>query len=206
MKTADFMPNAVFEQHLERRRTPRRLAILVIFMAACLTGAFSISAEAKQQRRLAELAEAPSADEIRASQELEDLYAEMNNYAGRLDSLSDHLRMPTAGSILAELASAVGEYVLIEKIEFKHDLRKQGLKKVKSAEIHLNITALVRGDENLLNLPQRLREFTSFKYASIDENTELIADMNDTVRATIQLRGELLLPGFNKAKMHKDAK
>jgi hypothetical protein len=205
MKTADFMPNVAFEQHLERRRTPRRVAVLMVFMAICLAGAFTISAEAKQQRRVAELAEAPNAEEIRAGQELDLLYAEMNEYSSQLDSLSDHLRMPTAGSILAELASAVGEYVLIEKIEFKHDLRRQGLSKIKSAEVHLDITALVRGDENLINLPERLREFTSFKFATIDENTELVEDMNDTVRATIHLRGELLMPGLNTGKMHKEA-
>jgi hypothetical protein len=203
MKTADFMPNVAFDQHLERRRTTRRIAVLMVFMAACLMGAFTVAAEAKQQRRVAELAEAPNSEEIRAGQDLKMLYAEMNEYSARLDSLSDHLRMPTMGSILAELASAVGEYVLIEKIEFKHDLRKQGLRKIKSAEVNLNITARVRGDENLINLPQRLRDFTSFKHASINENTELIEDMNDTVRATIHLRGELLLPGFNKPKMHK---
>lgn len=206
MKTADFMPNVAFEQHLERRRTTRRVAVLMLFMASCLAGAFTISAEAKQQRRVAELAEAPNSEEIRAGQDLGMLYADMNQYAARLDSLSDHLRMPTAGSILAELASAVGEYVLIEKIEFKHDLRRQGLSKIKSAEIHLEITALVRGDENLMNLPERLREFTSFTYASIGENTELVEDMNDTVRTTIHLRGELLMPGLNKAKMHKEAR
>jgi len=72
--------------------------------------------------------------------------------------------------------------------------------------MHLDITALARGDENLINLPERLREFTSFTHASINENTELVEDMNDTVRATIHLRGELLMPGLNKAKMHKEAR
>jgi hypothetical protein len=57
-----------------------------------------------------------------------------------------------------------------------------------------------------MNLPERLREFTSFTYASIDENTALIEDMNDTVRVTIHLRGELLMPGLNKAKMHTEAR
>ncbi|MBC8370919.1 MAG: hypothetical protein H8E25_13055 [Planctomycetes bacterium] len=206
MNTADFMPNTAFEQHLERRRTTRRIAFLMLFMAACLAGAFSVTAEAKQQRRVAELAEAPSSEEIRAGQELEVLYSEMNQYSSRLDSLSDHLRMPTMGSILAELAGAVGEYVLIEKIEFKHNLRRIGSTKIKSAEVHLDITVLVRGDENLINLPQRLQQFTSFKYATIAENTELIDDMNDTVRAKIHLRGELLMPGFDKVKMHKEAR
>jgi hypothetical protein len=55
-------------------------------------------------------------------------------------------------------------------------------------------------------LPERLREFTSFKFATIDENTELVEDMNDTVRATIHLRGELLMPGLKTGKMHKEAR
>ncbi|MFT7517317.1 MAG: hypothetical protein ACI84O_001107 [Myxococcota bacterium] len=204
MRTADFMPDEAFAQHLERRRTPRRVAVLAMFLAMCLAGSFTITAEANEELQIAELAEAPNHGEVLAGQGLKTLYIEMDGYSSRLDSLSDHLRMPTMGPILAELASAVGEYVLIEKIEFTHDLKRQGISKIKSAEAHLDITALVRGDDNLINLPERLREFTEFKYAAIDDDTELIEDMHDTVRTTINLRAELLMPGLNKAKMHTE--
>jgi hypothetical protein len=126
----------------------------------------------------------------------------MNSYSGRLDPLADQLRMPAAGGLLAELASAVGEYVQIEKIEWEHDVKRKGLKKIESAEIQLTITALVRGDQNLIDLPGRLRDYTGFTEAYIGGDTELVLDMKDTVRATIHLRGPLLLPGFDKPVMH----
>ncbi|MFK5956212.1 MAG: hypothetical protein QM477_07190 [Planctomycetota bacterium] len=204
MRTADFLPVEAFQAHLERRRTPRRLGILSLVLVICLVLGLGVSLEAQHQQAAAELAEAPNAIETQAGQELESLYKEMNQYVARLDPLSDHLRMPAVGSILAELASAVGEYVQIERIEWAHDIRRKGINKVESAEIHLVITALVRGDDNLIQLPARLREYTGFDRAWIGENTELITDMSDTVRATIHLSSPLLLPGFDKPTMHKE--
>ncbi|MDA1113486.1 MAG: hypothetical protein O3A95_04205 [Planctomycetota bacterium] len=206
MKTADFLPVEAFEAHLERRRTPRRLGILSGFLVGCLVLGLVVSLEAQHQREVAETAEAPNAVETQAGQELESLYKDMSSYVSRLDPLSDHLRMPAVGSILAELASAVGEFVQIEKIEWAQDIRRKGITKVESAEIHLVITALVRGDDNLIGLPNRLQEYTSFTNAWIGENTELVTEMSDTVRATIHLSAPLLLPGFDKAIMHKEIK
>jgi len=206
MRTADFLPVEAFEAHLERRRTPRRLGILGLFLVVCLVLGLAVSLEARHQKDVAELAEAPNAIETQAGQELESLYKDMNHYVARLDPLSDHLRMPAVGSILAALASAVGEYVQIEKIAWDQDIRRKGVTKVESAEIHLVITALVRGDDNLIQLPERLREYTGFSKAWIGENTELITDMSDTVRATIHLISPLLLPGFDKPTMHKVGK
>ena len=206
MKTADFLPVEAFEAHLDRRRTPRRLGILGGFLVTCLVFGLVVGLEAQHQKDVAELAEAPNAAETQAGQELGSLYKDMNTYVNRLDPLSDHLRMPAVGAILAELASAVGEFVQIEKIEWNQDVRRKGITKVESAEIHLVITALVRGDDNLIGLPNRLRKYTGFKYAWIGENTELVRDMSDTVRATIHLSSPLLLPGFNKPVMHKEVK
>lgn len=206
MKTADFLPVEAFEAHLERRRTPRRLGILGIFLVICLVLGLVVSLEAQHQREVAETAEAPNAIETQAGQELDSIYKDMNSYVARLDPLADHLRMPAVGAILAELASAVGEFVQIEKIEWNQDIRKKGITKVESAEIHLVITALVRGDDNLIGLPNRLKAYTRFTEASIGENTELVTDMSDTVRATIHLGAPLLLPGFDKPKMHKEVK
>lgn len=202
MRTVDFLPVETYEEHLERRRTPRRLAILGIFLVACLLGGAGLAIEAEYQKGEAEKAEAPNEHETQAGNELRDLYKQMNGYADRLDPLADHLRMPAAGALLAGLASTVGEYVQIERIEWDHDVKRKGLKKIESAEILLTISALVRGDQNLLELPARLVEHTGFTEAWIGEDTELVLDMKDTVRASIHLRGPLLLPGFDKPKMH----
>jgi len=203
MRTADFLPVESFESHLERRRTPRRLSILGIFLVVCAVLGGVVTLEAQHQQEVAEIAEAPNATETQAGQELQDIYREMNAYVDRLDPLSDHLRMPAVGAILAELASAVGEYVQIEKIEWEHDIRRKGITKIESAEIRLSITALVRGDQNLIELPNKLKDYTSFTDAWIGENTELVTDMSDTVRAEIHLAAPLLLPGFDKPIMHE---
>lgn len=203
MKTADFLPVEAFESHLERRRTPRRLGILGIFLVVCLVLGGVVTLEAQHQQDVAEMAEAPNATETQAGQELQGIYKEMNSYVDRLDPLSDHLRMPAVGSILAELAGAVGVYVQIEKIEWEQDVRRKGITKIESAEIRMSITALVRGDQNLIELPAKLKEYTRFTEAWIGENTELVTDMSDTVRATIHLAAPLLLPGFDKEVMHE---
>ncbi len=202
MRTADFLPKEAYESYLERRRTPKRLAILGAFAVLCLVGGGAIALEANHQRSIAEEAEAPNAVETKAGIELRGLYKEMNQYIGRLDPLANHLRMPAIGGVLAELAGAVGEYVQIEKIEWAHDVKRKGLSKIESAEIQLAITALVRGDQNLVDLPARLKEYTGFPVAYIGEDTELVLDMKDTVRATIHLSGPLLLPGFDTPVMH----
>jgi hypothetical protein len=202
MRTADFLPHEAYESYLERRRTPKRLAILSVFAVLCLIGGGAMALEANHQRSVAEEAEAPNALETKAGIELRNLYKEMNQYVSRLDPLADHLRMPAIGAVLAELAGAVGEYVQIEKIEWEHDVKRKGLKKIESAEIHLSITALVRGDQNLIDLPDRLLEYSGFEHAYIGDNTELVLNMKDTVRATIHLSAPLLLPGFDKPVMH----
>jgi len=206
MKTVDFLPGEAFTSHCERRQTPRRLGILGAFLVVCSVVTLAMRLEAKHQLDLAELAEAPNAEETLAGQELSSLYQQMNSYVQRLDPLADHLRMPALGGNLAELASAVGGFVQIEKIEWSQDIRRKGLNKIASAEVHLAITALVRGDRNLIELPHRLQEYTGFQEAFIDDNTELVEDMKDTVRATVRLRSPLLLPGFDKPIMHDEAK
>jgi hypothetical protein len=204
MRTADFLPLEAYENHLERRRTPKRLAILGAFAVLCLVGGGAVALEADHQSGLAEKAEAPNQLETTAGEELRGLYKEMNQYVSRLDPLADHLRMPALGGLLAELAGAAGEFVQIEKIEWAHDVKRKGVIKIDSAEIHLAITALVRGDQNLVDLPARLVDYTGFTEAYIGGNTELILNMNDTVRATIFISGPLLLPGFDTPVMHSN--
>ena len=50
----------------------------------------------------------------------------------------------------------------------------------------------------LLELPDKLKEYTGFDTAWIDDDTELVLEMRDTVRAEIYLADDLLLPGMTK--------
>ena len=199
MRTADFLPPQEFETHLERRKTPRRLVVLGALTLVAATTALAVEVEAAFQEAAAVNAEAPNDTETKAGLELKELYGQMNVYVGRLDPLADHLQMPAAGRILAELGSEVGQYVQIERIDWEHDLRRKGTARIESAEMHLVLTALVRGDRTLLELPEKLKEFAGFDTAWIGDQTELVLDMPDTVRAEIHLAGPLLLPGMQAA-------
>ena len=198
MKTADFLPPQEFLTHLERRKTPRRLVVLGVFTLVAMIGALAVNVEAAFQEAAAVSAEAPNDFEIQAGLELKEIYGEMNAYVDRLDPLADHLKMPASGRMLANLSSAVGPFVQIEKIQWEHEVRRQGAIKVETAELHLTLTCLVRGDRTLLELPDNLKEYTGFDSAWIDDQTELVLEMRDTVRARVHVTGELMLPGMQK--------
>jgi len=198
MRTADFLPPQEFETHLERRKTPKRLITLGALTLVAATIALAVKVEAAFQEAAAVNAEAPNEHETAAGLELKELYAQMNAYVGRLDPLADHLRMPASGRVLAGLGKAVGEYVQIERIDWEHDIRRKGTSRIESAEMHMVLTALVRGDRTLLELPGMLKEFTGFENAYIGDQTELVLDMPDTVRAEIHLTTPLVLPQLAK--------
>lgn len=198
MRTADFLPPQEFQTHLERRQTPRRLVVLGLFTLVAMVGALAVNVEAAFQEAAAVSAEAPNDFEIQAGLELKEIYGEMNEYVDRLDPLADHLKMPASGRMLANLSSAVGPFVQIEKIQWEHKIQRKGAVKIESAQLHLTLTCLVRGDRTLLELPESLKEYTGFESAWIDEQTELVLEMRDTVRAKVHVSGELLLPGMPK--------
>jgi hypothetical protein len=198
MKTVDFLPASAFEAFLERRRTPRRATIVGGYLLACLTAAGALKWEAHAQEKAAIAAEAPNAEETRAGEELRAMYAEMNSFGSELDPLSAHLRLPAAGQMLANLASAAGDHVRIEEIGLEHSVARKG-DKIEHAELRINVTALVHGDKNLIELPERLRAHTGMKEADT-ASSELVLNIRDTMRTEIEMSGSLVLPGMAEAK------
>lgn len=199
MKTIDFLPPAAFAGHLERRRTPARIAIVAAYALLCAGGAAAVRIEASGQEQRMIAAEEPNAEETVARQELRAIYAEMSSYADRLDPLAAHLRLPAAAPLLASLGEAVGEQVLIERIQWEHKSSTKA-KKVEYAELHLTVEALVHGDQTLLTLPEALRGAAGAVRA-YTASSELVPDLRDTMRAKVVAVGELLLPGMNAAKL-----
>ncbi|MDA1259904.1 MAG: hypothetical protein O3A20_04715 [Planctomycetota bacterium] len=202
MKTIDFLPQAAFATHLERRRTPARIAIVATYALLCGGAAVAVEAETRGQEQTMLNAEAPNAVETVARQELRTIYAEMNSYADRLDPLAAHLRMPTAAPLLANLGDAVGEQVLIEEIAWEHKSSIKS-KQIEYAEMHLTIKALVHGDSTLLELPEQLRQTASMQHART-ATSELVPGLRDTMRAKVSVVGELLLPGMTAAKLNPE--
>lgn len=203
MNTIDFLPASAFAEHLERRRTPARIAIVAAYTLLCAGGAAAVEIETRGQEQRMIAAEAPNAEETVAGQELRGLYSEMNSYADRLDPLTSHLRLPAAAGLLARLGDAVGEHVLIEHVSWEH---KSAMKSrvYEYAQLDLTVKALVHGDKTLLALPETLRSAAGMAHAQT-ESSELIPDLKDTMRASVLVVGELLLPGMAAPKLKPEA-
>jgi len=195
MKTADFLPPKLFAAHMDRRRTPRRIALVTMFSLLCAGVTFAVGWETRQQEESAALASRPDAAAIEAQQALDALFTEMTEYALRLDPLAEHLRMPTAGPILAGLADKVGRASDVEKIVWKHELAQARRSSVLAASLVMEVTATVRGDRSLLELPGLLQEFTGYsKEEAKTVKTEVMPDRRDTMRIQVRLVGNLELP------------
>jgi hypothetical protein len=203
MNTVDFLPASAFESFLERRRTPRRALIVGAYALLCAAGAVALRWEASAQERAAVLAEAPNAEETAAGAELRQIYGGMSAYADRLDPLAGHLRLPVAGPLLANLGAAVGEFVRVEEISLEHMVGRKG-EKIEHAELHVRVLALVHGDRNLIELPERLREHAGVQHART-ASSELVLEMRDTMRTEIQLVGPLMLPGMTEPKIRPES-
>jgi len=203
MKTVDFLNPSAFENFLERRRTPRRLVVVSLFALACGGATSAIKWEAASQESKAILAEAPNAEETTAGRELRDLYARMNSYGDRLDPLAAHLRLPVAAKFLANLGSVAGQYVRIEEVAMEHQVGRKG-DKIEHAEMHMKVVALVHGDRNLIELPERLRVAAGLDHATT-ASSELVLEMRDTMRTELQLVGALLLPGMTEPKVRTES-
>lgn len=202
MKTIDFLPPVAFATHLERRRSPARIAIVAAYALLCGGVAVAVEVETRGQEQRMIDAEAPNAVETVARQELRTIFAEMSSYADRLDPLAAHLRMPTVAPLLANLGDAAGEQVLIEEVAIEHKTSTKA-KAVEFAELHLTVKALVHGDSTLLSLPEKLREAANMNHAKT-ATSELVAGLRDTMRAKVLVVGELLLPGMTAPKLNPE--
>lgn len=203
MKTVDFLHPSAFESFLERRRTPRRALIVGVFALICGGGTSFVKWESAKQESAALRAEAPNAEETAAGEQLRELYGRMNSYGDRLDPLAAHLRLPAAGQFLANLGSVVGEFVRIEEVSIEHQVGRKG-DKIEHAEVHMKVVALVHGDKNLIELPERLRVSAGLAHATT-ASSELVLEMRDTMRTEMQLVGPLILPGMTEPKVRPES-
>ena len=188
MKTADFLPLENYQLHLERRRTPKRIAILSVFALACIIGSQAVAWEATSTEQRATEAETPDSESLAANVELNDLFTEMSEYAVSLDPLAQHLDRPTCGGLLHGLAGACGTDVSVERVRWSYELpTNRSRNSTPQRELVLVVTALVESDEALLELPERLLEFSGYKKCRTG-STEVIKGRPEALRVEIQLR------------------
>ncbi len=189
MKTADFLPAKAFSDHLERRSTPSRLALLSIWALLTLAATFGIEWEVNGQELEAQLALTPDAEAQQARAEMERVFAAMNPYAEQLDALATHLSLPQAAFLLQSLPSYLGADATLEEVDWHHAVQRRGLT-ILSRELVLEVTAVVRGEQSLLDLPKYLQEATGFQSVKTTR-TEVLADLEDHVRVQWELRRSL---------------
>ncbi|MDP6941657.1 MAG: hypothetical protein QGH51_06470 [Planctomycetota bacterium] len=190
MKTADFLPEEQFQLHMERRRTPKRIAILSLFALVCLMGSQAIAWEAKSIEEKAIEAETPDTDSMVANADLNRLFAKMSEYAESLDPLAEHLNRPKCGWILHGLAEACGDGVIVERVRWSYERQiNPGRKQNTQPELQLIVTALAESDAALLELPKRLLEYSGYKKCRTG-HTEVIKDRPEALRVEIHLTGK----------------
>ncbi len=199
MRTADFLPEGAFEGHLDRRKTPMRLLWLggLAILCTAVSGAFAMDAARVERQAVA--AEEPDDAARQARAELDQLYAEMQAVAPQLDPLSEHLKRPTVGWILRDIAKEVGEGVQIEEVKWDFSF---GVPKAKNGvdrdKVALTLVATVRGKQALLELDDRLQDFTGFSEV-VPRRQEVVHGREDSVRFELMLSEKLAprtaLPG-----------
>jgi len=165
MKTADFLPPQAFRAHLDRRKNPRRLAILSLYILLCGAGTAAVAIETQSQENMAEVMESPRPEAIKAKKELEDLLKEINRKAMELDPLTVHLSLPTVSWILAGLANAAGKDTGIEKIKWSFSDDVEGEDGKPQPGVVLEVRGMVRGNDALVGLEDNLLQFTGCMHA-----------------------------------------
>ncbi len=187
MRTADFLPESAFQGHLDRRKTPLRLILLgaLGMLSVLVSGAFAF--EAIRVERQATAAEQPDAAASEARADLQRVYQEMNGYAVQLDPLAEHLQRPTVGWILRDVAGQVGEGVQLEEISWNFEFGVPGAKKGGDRdEVGLTLVATVVGKQALLDLDDRLVEFTGFPDV-LPRRQEVVRGREDAIRFELSL-------------------
>ncbi len=187
MRTVDFLPAEAFANHLERRRTPRRLLVVAVFTLICTGATVGLGAAVRGRELAAAEALRPDPSAIAAKGDLQRIFGEMNLYARRLDLLTHHLRKPTVGDFLAGLADAAGPRTTIEKVSWRALMDRKGRGGAPLPDqLTLTVTGVVHGDQALLGIPEALKELSGFDRASFGR-TEVVPDSVDATRVEILL-------------------
>ncbi|MAW61043.1 MAG: hypothetical protein CMJ94_09420 [Planctomycetes bacterium] len=194
MKTADFLGTQPFTNHLQRRRTPRRLLTLCLYSALCLGGTFGFEMSVRVEEKRAEAGQKPMPEAAQAQVELENLFHEMNAFALALDPLSQHLDQPTCSGVLAGLEEALGADVSVERTSWKRavkdDGKKRKKKKTKGEEILvLTVEAIAKNEETATSLAEVLEAYTGMA-AQIQDHAP-VPEAWPAVRMQIRLEGPL---------------
>jgi hypothetical protein len=192
MKTADFLGTQPFLNHLQRRRTPRRLLMLCLFSALCLGGsvAFEVSVHVEEKR--AEAGQRPMPEAAQAQVELGEIYGEMNTFSQALDPLAEHLARPTAAGMLAGLDQALGPEVEVERVAWSRKVKadKKGKTKANGPEILvLEVEVIATNEETATSLDAVLAAYTGMK-AQI-QGHKPVKDRWPAVRMTVRLESEV---------------
>lgn len=194
MKTADFLAPKLFSSYLDKRRTPRRLAIIALFSMLCVSAQGAVQWEADRQATKAQNATRPNDQVRKASESLQKIYTEMTKHSERLDPLAEHLKLPRVGWILAGLPKEGGSRAEIEQIEWRHQVTLNRSSGATSTEVVMEVTAAVIGDELVNNLHHKLQGFTEYEDGERIAEEVIYGRNKDAMRIKVMLVNPLVLP------------
>lgn len=190
MRTADFLGEAPFKKYCERRRTPRRLLTICLYLAFCLAGTFGFHWEVVTQEREADRANAPDPAASQAEAELLRIYDEMNKFAARLDPLAGHLGKPTCANMIGGLDGALGPSVEVERVQWKSELEVTKSKGVTTERTILvfTIEAVALDEKTATTIDEVLAAYTGYE-ATITSH-EAVENRWPATRMKIRLVGD----------------
>ncbi len=205
MKTADFLGEAPFKTHLERRRTPRRILTLCLYCAVLLASTFAFHWEVTSQELEADRSNAPDPAASQAEAELLRIYDEMNQFAARLDPLTAHLGKPTCAHMISGLEGALGPSVEIERVVWKSEVEvtKNKGKAIERTVLAFTIEAVALDERTATILDEVLAAYTG--YEATIQSHEAVEDRWPATRLQIKLVGEPGMEASSGADVDSDA-
>ncbi len=203
MKTADFLGDAAFKTHCERRRTPRRLLTICLYLAACLASTFAFHWEVVTQEREADRANAPDPAASQAEAELLRIYDEMNQFAARLDPLTAHLGKPTCANMIGGLEVALGPAVEIERLQWKSELEvtKSKGKTSERTVLTFTIDAVALDEKTATTIDEVLAAYTGYEAFILSH--EAVEGRWPATRLKIKLVGDAALLAANQESLQE---
>lgn len=157
MQTADFLPPQAFREHLDRRRTPRRVAIVCALALLLTPAGVVVERDTRQVEMEAMMARIPDKPLADARTELDGLIFSVSDLRERMNPLVAHLSRERSAGILAGIGRASGDTVRFDSIQWSYETERNERGEETGTWLILSLAGSLRGEQALLDIRDRLR-------------------------------------------------